>query len=34
MPMMYQNYKNIYGNDKTATKEVEEVWVECSFPVL
>lgn len=32
MPMMYQNY--IYGNDKTATKEVEEVWVECSFPVL
>ena len=33
MTMMYQNYKNKYGNDKTTTKEVEEVWVECSFPV-
>lgn len=33
MTMMYQNYKNKYGNDKITTKEVEEVWVECSFPV-
>lgn len=33
MTMMYQNYTNKYGDDKTTTKEVEEVWVECSFPV-